>query len=70
MEYTEAEGLQRFLGVQLVMASVHNHTAVHKGMGSLPQIYCGFEDMTTEMYWIGVVGIHCLYETWQVEQSK
>ena len=53
-------GVTKILGVQLVMASVHIHTAVHKGMGSLPQIYCGFEDMTTEMYWIGVVGIHCM----------
>lgn len=28
--YTDAEGLQRFVVVQLVTASVHNHTAVHK----------------------------------------
>ena len=29
--YTEAEGLQKFVVVQLVTASVHNHhTAVHK----------------------------------------
>ena len=66
----KVEGLQRFVGVQLVMASVHNHTAVHKDMGSLPQIHCGFEDMATERYWIGTVGIHCLSETQQVEQSK